>query len=604
MALPSNTKRKIFDGRYEVLSIVGRGIDSVVYHARHVSGSNQEVALKVLLNHKNPTLLSERLRKEALTLVSCRHKYVVRLDDFHSVDNLCYLSMEYASDGDLRKVLSSLGTHLSSTRGARYLQQCLEALDFIHATGVVHRDIKLDNILVISEQEIRLADFGLALLPGDEVELDELKAGVGSLSYLPPELLDGTAYDERSDLYSLGLCFYEALAGFHPFDKLSLAEQLHARDDGAIAPLHDVHPGFPRHLSDVIAKLIRYNSTDRFQTALEAARALGNHDFRTEESIQVAVAANAGDSSISNDDQKRSEPATPDIFEVSHTATEQDYDLLSDDTPEEPLQTAAPYKTGERIPQLTEEIDLARIKEILANDSQQKTERATRKATHTRTIPGTPDPSSPPKQERYALEPKPRTQNEQRLPAPLQAPHSNLQSIKRLVGVGFAAALLTISLIVIVEHAPGFSLDSITTLFSHFQSADSNEEPTPALVREESPFQADSSLGISADATFPLVPGGLYSGAIEGIIPGIRSPLTLLSLPTKGQVAVIVGIEGWSPSMSSSKVEEGAPENTLVIRTNGVILNLTGVLSSDTITGTFVNALTGEAGTWSVKQVS
>ena len=98
MALPSNTKRKIFDGRYEVLSIVGRGIDSVVYHARHVSGSNQEVALKVLLNHKNPTLLSERLRKEALTLVSCRHKYVVRLDDFHSVDNLCYLSMEYASD--------------------------------------------------------------------------------------------------------------------------------------------------------------------------------------------------------------------------------------------------------------------------------------------------------------------------------------------------------------------------------------------------------------------------------------------------------------------------------------------------------------------------
>jgi hypothetical protein len=122
MSLPNPKKRKIFDGRYEVISIVGRGIDSVVYHARHLSGAQQEVALKVLVNNKPKSSMTERLRKEALTLVSCRHKYVVRLDDFHSVADLCYLSMEYAALGDLRKYITAQGTPLSPELGAEFLR--------------------------------------------------------------------------------------------------------------------------------------------------------------------------------------------------------------------------------------------------------------------------------------------------------------------------------------------------------------------------------------------------------------------------------------------------------------------------------------------------
>ncbi len=123
MTLPNNSKRKIFDGRYEILSIVGRGAESVVYHARHISGAAQEVALKVLVQKKSTSStagresLSDKLRKEALTLVSCRFKYVVRLDDFHSVDQLCYLSMEFAPLGDLTKFISANGACLSPTQG-------------------------------------------------------------------------------------------------------------------------------------------------------------------------------------------------------------------------------------------------------------------------------------------------------------------------------------------------------------------------------------------------------------------------------------------------------------------------------------------------------
>jgi serine/threonine-protein kinase len=161
MALPNSNKRKIFDGRYEVISIVGRGTDSVVYHARHAASPTQEVALKVLLSQKEKTSVTERLRKEALTLVSCRHRYVVRLDDFHSIGDLCYLSMEYAQAGDLRKYLNQRGAPLNAEISERFLRQTLEALDFVHARIQVHviaheQRFLFLNILVFEEKPIVL----------------------------------------------------------------------------------------------------------------------------------------------------------------------------------------------------------------------------------------------------------------------------------------------------------------------------------------------------------------------------------------------------------------------------------------------------------------
>ena len=101
MGQASKTK-KIFDGRYEIVGIVGRGSQSVVYRARHALVPTSEVALKVLLqtgkSDKDNRTLNEKLRKEALAMVSARHKYVIRIDDFHSIESLCYLSMEYAAE--------------------------------------------------------------------------------------------------------------------------------------------------------------------------------------------------------------------------------------------------------------------------------------------------------------------------------------------------------------------------------------------------------------------------------------------------------------------------------------------------------------------------
>lgn len=590
MALPSNSKRKIFDGRYEVLSIVGRGTDSVVYHARHIQGAQQEVALKVLLNQKSNISLSERLRKEALTLVSCRHRYVVRLDDFHSVDDLCYLSMEYASKGDLRKLLSELGGPLSAQRGEAYLRQCLEALDFIHATGVIHRDIKPDNILVLSDSEVRLADFGLALLPGDEVDIEDLQRGVGSFSYLPPEMVEGLRYDERSDLYSLGLCFYESLAGFHPFSSIPIADQLDARRDGKIAPLHEVVPGVPRHISDVIAKLIRYDAEARFQSALEALRALDKKDVESvavEPLGQAAAAANAD--AVSAAGASAAVPAAANAPEPFFDPFDDEFDIddLSDLDDLDDVDDAPAPAARESKP--TEEVDLARIKEILSKDAEQKAA-ATARRQQPEPEPA-PPPVSPPKQGRYHLEPK---THEPKPAPPRKKPAPPPGGARRLVYVGLVAAALTVSFSVLLEHFPEL----------RGQSAQRETAQSESFDPLQLPVEPDSAVEDLEDAeiSFPVIPGGLYAGGIDGIIPGVRSPLALISFPGKHEVAVIVGIEGWSPSVSSTLDSGSIEEHTLVVRSNGVVLNLTGELSSDSITGTFVNTMTGETGTWSAKK--
>lgn len=273
MAL-AGKKRKIFDGRYEILSIVGRGACSVVYHARHAVQPASEVALKVLLNEKDQKANGEKLRKEALAMVSSRHKYVVRLDDFHSVGELCYLSMEYAPESDLRKYSAKTGSRLHPVQAELFLLQLAEALAFIHRAGIVHRDLKPDNILVVSPKEIRLADFGVAVLPGEKSSLAELQKGVGTMDYMAPEVLEGKTYDLQSDIYALGVTFYELLSGKHPFANAPLVEQLNVRKNGKFPHLRDAAPGIPTYLANVIMQAMSYESSARFPSTKELAQAL------------------------------------------------------------------------------------------------------------------------------------------------------------------------------------------------------------------------------------------------------------------------------------------------------------------------------------------
>lgn len=607
MSLPSAKKRKIFDGRYEVLSIVGRGLDSVVYHAKHLSGGEQEVALKVLINNKPKSSLTERLRKEALTLVSCRHKYVVRLDDFHSVADLCYLSMEYAPFGDLRKYITNNGKPISPEQGAEFLRQSLEGMEFIHATGVLHRDLKPDNILVISDKEIRLADFGLALLPGDELDLEELQNGVGTLSYLPPEMLDGQFYDSRSDLYSLGVCFYEALAGKHPFDGAHLSEQKEVRLDKNIQPLHEINPLIPKNVSAVISTLMRFSADDRFQSAMEALRALSNPEFSGDvavvtvdplsdeaEALSTDVAPTGVTHRINSEppaNQDQTDSSFTDLFDDFFDDTDYATNTAANSVDSSPaISSSADPSTGD-----TQEMSAHRVQQLIEQDSKNKAAATTR----SNTAPAIEKTSSQERTPPHPEEPRHKGVREDfRAPSSLGGTEKrslgllaalfNMPPLLRTLLVGTVAALVTIGFVV---------LSHVT---SNQLARGTSSSPAPTISDESSGDTAENA----ATTLFPNLPAGTYAGSIQGVLPGTTSPLALIVRPEQNTVTVVVGIEGWTPATVSTEVdpEDTAPE--IVVRSNSVLLNMTGEVSNNEVVGTFSNAITGETGVWSAKKIS
>jgi hypothetical protein len=129
--------------------------------------------------------------------------------------------------------------------------------------------------------------------------------------------------------------------------------------------------------------------------------------------------------------------------------------------------------------------------------------------------------------------------------------------------------------------------------------------PASLLSSEESESEtATEDVGRPNDALFPQLPAGTYAGSIQGILPGVTSPLALISRPEQNMVTVVIGIEGWTPSTVSTDIEEGDSSSTIVIRSNSMLLNMKGKASPSEASGTFSNAITGETGEWSVRKIS
>jgi len=611
MSLPTDSKRKIFDGRYEIISIVGRGADSVVYHARHITGTAQEVAIKVLVNRGGSTTLTDKLRKEALTLVSCRHKYVVRLDDFHSIKDLCYLSMEYAPQGDLLKYTANTGNKLSADQVTLFLRQSLEALDFIHATGVIHRDLKPENILVINDKEIRLADFGLALLPGDEVALEELRTAVGTFDYLAPEVLEGIRYDTQSDLYSLGACFYELATGVHPFRDLPLAKQQECRKDGAIRPIQELAPTLAPQTAAVISTLMKYSSADRFQAASDALKALANKDF-VETSTRGTTSASRESAPINSSTSSRIagrvESSTPipgygsaaaDIVastsEVA-TATEQVTVTARTDL-QKPANTDTP---ASRSAQPTEKIDLERVKAIIARDTQRKSNSTSSNLANPesdiRTNAGSAGPVPAARSTSVGKAPTPSVKGGLRIP--VLDYFYGLPTIAKSATVALLSAVVTVGALLAWHSLSGAAKPNRKNVV---QVSDMHADADPAdAALSAAEQQVDSALGSEGLHTLPE---GFYTGVVRGLLPFGDIPLAFISRPDVGGVVLALGIEGWIPSLASAEEKDNSPLAT-TFRSNGLILEFNRELSSDKITGTVRDVVTGETGEWSVEKTS
>jgi serine/threonine-protein kinase len=214
----SDNNSVIMNDRYEMQQRIGRGGMADVYLARDIL-LDRLVAIKVLFPEfaTDPAFV-ERFRREAQSAGNLNHPNIVSVYDWGRSNNTYFMAMEYVPGRTLAEALADVG-QINATKAAEVGIEVAAALSFAHRNNVVHRDIKPGNILIGSNGQLKVADFGIARALGSAADsnLTQVGAVMGTAAYLSPEQAQGGQPDPRSDLYSLGIVLYEMVAGHPPF---------------------------------------------------------------------------------------------------------------------------------------------------------------------------------------------------------------------------------------------------------------------------------------------------------------------------------------------------------------------------------------------------
>ncbi len=255
-------------GSYQLEAELGSGSTGVVWRARRIGPVSQEVALKRLRPGVGEREV-ERLREEATVLTQLDHPHIVRVIEVIDDDGLAVV-MQYAPGGSLADLLAQ-GTPLPPGQVVALAAPIADALASAHRRQLLHCDVKPANILFTSDGEPLLSDFGVARHFAQAITADQSVAGTAE--YLAPELLDGGRPDVRSDVYSLGVVCYEALAGRPPFTGTSPLAVVRAADSGRHPPLAGMRE-VPRPLAQVVERAMARRPADRHAGAADLARDL------------------------------------------------------------------------------------------------------------------------------------------------------------------------------------------------------------------------------------------------------------------------------------------------------------------------------------------
>ncbi len=263
--------------QFTVGPLLGQGGFAVVFRARdHVL--NRDVAVKVMDTAGAPSpTLSERFVREAQTIARLEHPNIVPIYEVGQQPDLLYLVMRCIDGPSLRQLLSSRPMRrLTVGDAARVTRQVADALSYAHAEGVVHRDIKPDNILLDKRGNVLVTDFGIAKAAQAATAAQLTSEGmiIGTPQYMSPEQAAGDAVDGRSDIYSLGIVLYQMLAGGPPFDGDSSAKIIAQQLTAVPQDIRQVRSDVAPELGAVLARMLDKDPAKRFQTAAEVSRAL------------------------------------------------------------------------------------------------------------------------------------------------------------------------------------------------------------------------------------------------------------------------------------------------------------------------------------------
>ena len=267
MALVTRELKSI--GDYDLLSEIGAGGAGVVYKARHRE-TEEIVALKMLLSQQsdNP-IIFKRFEQEFRSARSFNHPHLVRALDFLRIDNVTCLLMEYVEGRSLGERLE-FGDPLPVEMAIAVVSQISEALDWIHSQGLLHRDIKPDNIIVTPDGVAKLADLGLAKELLFDQSLTRTGSALGTPNFMAPEQFrDAKRVNHRSDIYSLAATFYQMVTGVIPFQNSSPFEAWVQKSKNELPPPSELMPSLPAHINKAILRGMSGNPPDRPATCAE-----------------------------------------------------------------------------------------------------------------------------------------------------------------------------------------------------------------------------------------------------------------------------------------------------------------------------------------------
>jgi serine/threonine protein kinase len=265
---------------YKILQKIGQGGMSTVYLAHDIT-LDRKVAIKTL--RVDPRLWSSedqkrkmllRFLQEARAAARLNHPNIVSIYHIGSMNGTYFIAMEYLDGRSFQDLMGSRERFSLESILSLLIQVC-SGLEFAHARGIIHRDIKPGNIILLRNGTVKITDFGIARIEKSELIKTQDEGFLGTIHYCSPEqLINSAAIDGRSDLFSAAIVLYQFLTGKLPFRRSSLAETIHNIIHGSPVPPREMNPSIPAELERVILKALAKNPRDRFPSIGEFKRAL------------------------------------------------------------------------------------------------------------------------------------------------------------------------------------------------------------------------------------------------------------------------------------------------------------------------------------------
>ena len=258
---------KRLDGRYEVQEIIGVGGMSVVYKA-YDNVDDRTVAVKILKDEfLNNEEFKRRFKNESKAIALLSHENIVKVYDVNFGEKLQYIVMEYIDGITLKEYINKQNS-ISWNDALFFMTQILRAVQHAHDKGIVHRDIKPQNIILLPNGNIKVTDFGIARFSRSDTKTLTEQA-IGSVHYIAPEQAKGEVTDEKADIYSIGVVLYEMLAGKVPFDSENAVSVALMQVQANAQKLTQINPDIPKGIEQICVHAMQKNPRDRYQTATE-----------------------------------------------------------------------------------------------------------------------------------------------------------------------------------------------------------------------------------------------------------------------------------------------------------------------------------------------